>query len=346
MDIKRIIQSKDFKRFLILALICLLLFSIRSMFNIILLTLLFTVLMGSLHKVIMRQINRFFFIPPKIILSTLYILLISTLLVGIVKMIPVVNNQVVELYHLVISMDKVENELVRYFVSYLDSVEIQRYIKPGIDIVFNVSHLGLNVLLALILSLFYLLERSKVTQFTAQFKTSKLGWLFQEIDYFRHKFIHTFGKVIEVQLMIALINCIFTTLALWIMGFPYLLGLALIVFVLGLIPVAGVLISLIPLCTIAFSIGGLQYVITLLIVITILHAIEAYFLNPKLMSSKTHLPMFYTFIVLIFSEHFLGIWGLIIGIPLFVFLLDILEVKNLSEGVPSVESPLPSQSES
>jgi len=60
----------------------------------------------------------------------------------------------------------------------------------------------------------------------------------------------------------------------------------------------------------------------------VLHAIEAYFLNPKLMSAKTDLPIFYTFMVILFSEHFLGVWGLIIGIPLFMFLLDILGVTS------------------
>ena len=32
--------------------------------------------------------------------------------------------------------------------------------------------------------------------------------------------------------------------------------------------------------------------------------------------------------ILIFSEHFLGIWGLIIGIPIFIFLLDVLDINN------------------
>jgi len=63
----------------------------------------------------------------------------------------------------------------------------------------------------------------------------------------------------------------------------------------------------------------------------VLHAIEAYFLNPKLMSAKTDLPIFYTFMVILFSEHFLGVWGLIIGIPLFMFLLDILGVTSSEE---------------
>ncbi|NRG45235.1 AI-2E family transporter, partial [Bacillus sp. CRN 9] len=88
------------------------------------------------------------------------------------------------------------------------------------------------------------------------------------------------------------------------------------------------IISLFPLSLIAYTIGGIMLVVYLLIVIMIIHAIEAYILNPKLMSSKTNLPVFYTFIVLIFGEHFFGVWGLIVGIPVFVFLLDVLGVQG------------------
>ena len=101
------------------------------------------------------------------------------------------------------------------------------------------------------------------------------------------------------------------------------------VFILGLIPVAGVIISLIPLTIIAYSIGGVMTVIYVLIMVAVVHAIEAYILNPKLMSSKTNLPVFYTFIILIFGEHFFGVWGLILGIPIFVFLLDVLGVRTV-----------------
>ncbi|MNJ04967.1 hypothetical protein D3C73_1659820 [compost metagenome] len=44
------------------------------------------------------------------------------------------------------------------------------------------------------------------------------------------------------------------------------------------------------------------------------------------MSNKTHLPIFFTFLILLVSEHFLGIWGLIVGVPIFIFMLDIVEV--------------------
>ncbi|MEC1849616.1 AI-2E family transporter, partial [Bacillus amyloliquefaciens] len=77
----------------------------------------------------------------------------------------------------------------------------------------------------------------------------------------------------------------------------------------------------------------------IVLVIFVIHAIETYFLNPKLMSAKTELPIFFTFTVLIFSEHFFGIWGLIIGIPIFVFLLDILDVVNNEEMEKSEPEP-------
>src|SRR5690606_2236545 len=95
-----------------------------------------------------------------------------------------------------------------------------------------------------------------------------------------------------------------------------------------------VIISLIPLTIIAYTAGGFINVIYILIFICVIHAIEAYILNPKLMSSKSDLPVFYTFVVLIFSEHFFGVWGLIIGSRIFVFLLDVLDVTKKENTVP------------
>lgn len=213
---------------------------------------------------------------------------------------------------------------------------ISSYVKEGFNVVYtylaDISTFGLQIVMALILSMFFLFEKKRLTEFMAKFKTSKLRVFYEEISFFGSKFARTFGKVLEAQFIIALVNCILTFIALWIMHFPQLFGLSIMVFFLGLIPVAGVVISLIPLSIIAYSTGGGMYVLYIVLVIFAIHAIETYFLNPKLMSAKTELPIFFTFTVLIFSEHFFGIWGLIIGIPIFVFLLDILDVTNKEEG--------------
>ena len=95
----------------------------------------------------------------------------------------------------------------------------------------------------------------------------------------------------------------------------------------SMIPVAGVIISAIPMMLIGYTVGGVKYIIYIIIMLCVVHALEAYVLNPKLMSSRTELPIFYTFVVLYVSEHLFGMWGLI-GSPLLILLLGILGVKS------------------
>ena len=130
------------------------------------------------------------------------------------------------------------------------------------------------------------------------------------------------------QILISFINSILSAVTLSLLGFHQVIGLGFMIFILGLIPVAGVMISLIPLSIIAFKLGGVIMILYVLGMIVLLHALEAYFLNPKLMSMKTKLPVFFTFIILLLAEHFMGVWGLLFGIPLFLFLLDLLNVAQ------------------
>ncbi|WP_431090575.1 AI-2E family transporter [Paenibacillus sp. 8b26] len=321
------------RRVAVLAIIVLLLFMLRSMMNIMLLTLLLTILIGSIYNGVNKLVKRFVNVPSMVVLLLVYGLLILIMVWGVYRMVPLIIVQVKQVYLMIQQayMYPDRNQWNETIIEFMDTLNVQRLFEPGLNAVMKVSQLGTQLLVSIILSLFFLMEKSYITRFTATFVDSKLGWFFKEVGHFGRMFLDTFGKVLEAQLLISLINCILTTIALWIMGFPNLLGLALIIFVLGLVPVAGVFISLAPLGLIAFSVGGIQYVIYLVILIVVIHAIEAYFLNPKLMSSKTNLPIFFTFVVLIFSEHLIGIWGLIVGIPLFVFFLDLIGIKRKQE---------------
>ncbi|WP_072219277.1 AI-2E family transporter, partial [Listeria monocytogenes] len=275
--------------------------------------------------------------PRKLIVIVLYSLVAVFLYVVIVHFLPILINQISQLVDSLVKLynNPSDNTIVKWIVGFLKESNIQKYLQAGVDFIIaslsGIGSVGLSFFLALILSLFFSLEKERVTSFTGQFMTSKVGFIFKEAAFFGKKFVSTFGVVLEAQLMIALVNTFITTIALYLMDFPQLLSLSIMVFVLGLIPVAGVIISCIPLVLIAYSVGGFQDVVYILITVVIVHAIETYILNPKLMSSKTNLPVFYTFIILIFSETFFGVWGLIVGIPVFVFLLDILEVRNAED---------------
>ena len=186
----------------------------------------------------------------------------------------------------------------------------------------------IQVLISIVLSLFLLLEKDKIISFVSRFKEGYFSMFFINLELFGKKFINTFGKVIEVQFLIASTNAVISLLVLWLMDFPQLIGLGIMIFFLGLIPVAGVIISLVPLCVIAYNIGGITTVLAVLVMIAVIHALEAYILNPKFMSVKTNLPTFVTLAVLLVSEHFLGVWGLIICIPIFIFIVDMLEIPE------------------
>ncbi|SEG39079.1 AI-2E family transporter [Paenibacillus sp. UNC499MF] len=338
-------QSKGFRRILIFALLALILYAMQSMINLILLTFIFAFLMDRMQSFVSTRLNRYMRVDRRWIVAILYVVILALLGIGMYRYLPVVAVQVSQVVRQLYEFytQPQDNEVLSYIINlvkpYIEQTELSKYMNQGFGFVFkSVTDIGkvlLQVFIALLLSLFFLLEKPRIIRFTAKFKDSKIAAFYEEVAYFGSRFVHSFGKVLEAQFLIALVNGILSVIALWILGFPQLFGLGLMIFLLGLVPVAGVIISLIPLCTIAYSIGGIMMVVYVLILVAVLHALEAYMLNPKLMSAKTNLPVFYTFIVLIFSEHFMGVWGLIIGIPIFMFLLDVLDVTREKETVSS-----------
>jgi predicted PurR-regulated permease PerM len=322
------------RRLLILLAFSIVIYLLRGMANMFLLTFIFSYLGYTASS--------FFFKKAKIVNSRLlkaiiiliYLIIIALAIYILYKYIPVI---IIELQSIIDQAtlflnSTYDNDTLNYIISLSKDFKISTYIGDNVETLFksitNIGKWGFDIFIAIMLSLFFILEKTRIVKFTLGFKNSKVTLLFDELSFFGRKFLKSFGKVIQTQITISFINCVLSMLILAILQFPQIFGLGFMVFVLGLIPVAGVVISLIPLAIIAFSIGSFQMVVYILILVAILHALESYILNPKLMSQKTKLPVFYTFIVLIVSEHILGIWGLIIGIPIFIFILDVLEVKN------------------
>ena len=336
------VRSRGFIRFLTFLFILGIFYALRGMMNLVLFTFIFIFLMGGLERIISTGISKVFpfRIKPQIIIFLLYTIMISSLVMIVYKYIPIITMQITDLIKVLIDFYKnpPDNTAIDIIVSamqkFVSPTEIEENAGAIYGYAANIGKLSLQLFLALLLSLFFLLEKDKIKRFTRSFKQSKLGLIFTELEYLGNIFVNSFGKVIEVQFLIASVNAILSLIILYILGFPQLLGLGIMIFLLGLIPVAGVIISLIPLCTIAYNIGGGMHVFYVVVLIAAIHALESYVLNPKFMSAKTHLPTFFTFLVLVFGEHFLGIWGLILGIPIFIFVLNMLEVPETDTTEP------------
>ena len=264
-----------------------------------------------------------------------YALLIWGLYLGVTQYLPILVRQIVKMVNSVLQFYSSNDAtaLYRYVNHYISTAAIMNQVKHGLTLavstITSVGAVAVTFFLSLILSFFYTLELNQTESFSRLFLTSRFSWFFQDIAYFGKKFTNTFGVVLEAQFFIAICNTVITTICLAFMKMPQIFALSLVVFIFSLVPVAGVIISTIPLGLVAYSVGGIRDVIYIIVMVIVIHTIEAYVLNPKFMSSQTDLPIFYTFIVLLVGEHFWGNWGLIVGVPIFTFLLDILGIKSI-----------------
>ncbi|MDR1246596.1 MAG: AI-2E family transporter [Clostridiales Family XIII bacterium] len=321
-------------RIISIVVLSLMLITIWYMLTIVLLTF----IMGFVFYRLLRFINRHGGrvisekIPDGLILLILYLAFIALLTTISIRFAPILAAQITGIAELFRNFD-IENfsdSLDARIMDILSHLDLDVYIgEIGNRLLTWVTWFGgfsVNFLLSLLLSFLLLLEKSKLRKFGDTLKDSRISFLYMYFLNFGSNFVRSFAKVMDVQVMIAFINCVLSVAILSIMGFPQVLGLGIMIFTLGLIPVAGVVISLIPLSIVAFNVGGFTKVLAVFIMILVIHAIEAYILNPKLMSSKTALPVSLVFIILLVAEHYLNVWGLLIGVPLFIFLLNVFEV--------------------
>ncbi|MBS5788159.1 MAG: AI-2E family transporter [Clostridioides difficile] len=333
MNFLKELTSEKNRSIFVFLFICLSLFLINGMISVVLLTFVLTYITNKL----VVTINNITKISKKSITIFIYLMIIVFLYMMFKYYIPILINQsmlMVDSLFQFYQDIKLESSLIGDIISKISFDEFKDQMSNGIKIlvasVSNITSFGMTISISFLLSFFFNIEEEWVKSFSKMFLNSKFGWFFKDLLYIGNKFIKTFGVVLEAQFLIALINTVLTVACLSIIKFPNLLSLAFVIFILGLIPVAGVIISFVPLTLIGYSTGGLKTVVYVFIIICIIHMIESYILNPKLMSKKTDLPIFYTFIILIFSEHFWGVWGLILGIPTFVFLLDLIDVKSIN----------------
>lgn len=339
---QRFINNVALRRWTVLAFIVLGLWLMRSMISIILLTFVFTFLVTRL----VQFVRRFVKIPPAIIVIIIYLIVLFGLYSGFTNYLPRLVDETVKMANTVYSFyrnpDHDTNNVVTFINQYAKRFDFMNQLKNWATLILNyvgyIGEMALTLFFSLILSFFFTVESNRVRTFSHLFLNSTYGWFFQDVSYLFKKFVNTFGVVIEAQFFIAICNTVITTITLAFMKMPQLPTLALMVFILSLIPVAGVIVSLVPLTLIGYSVGGLDYVIYILIMIAVVHILEAYVLNPQFYASRTELPIFYTFVILLVGERLFGVWGLIFGVPLFTFFLDLLGVKSIGHDRPSIKS--------
>ena len=322
----------NIKIFSFILIMCIVYF-LRKVIDIFLLTFLFTYLIYNIQQFIINGLEPFIKMNQLFITILVYSVIFILLGYFIYKFVPIIISQSISIVNefndarFTINL----NELEDYLFPLMGKFDIEGYVKREANSIFqfiaNIGKWGINILLSVILSLFFMLEKSKVESFLEKFESSRISTISKHWKMFGINFLNSFGKVVQVQILIAGTNTVLSIAALSVLGFPQLMALAFMIFMFSLIPVAGTIVSLVPLSIIAYNIGGIVKVMYVLAVISLLYLLESYVLNPQFMSVKTHIPVFIVFVVLIISDHIMGVWGILVGIPLFMFILDLLDVN-------------------
>ncbi|HRI36146.1 MAG TPA: AI-2E family transporter [bacterium] len=242
-------------------------------------------------------------------------------------------------------MDQIRTELVRIesyshvdlgireaINDFFDRENIQSFVKTGIEKLQNIGIFLVQIFIGLVLSYVFVMERTKIAEYLSSIRSSHFAFLYSEYSIIFSKIERAFGLVFKAQAIIALVNAVLTATGLLIIGallgpggepFPYIITLSTIVFIMGFIPVLGTIISSIPILIIGYTYGGPGVVVGILAMVAVVHAVEAYYLNPKIVSSYMEFPVFVTFVILLVSESLFGLVGLLIGVPLFSILIDL-----------------------
>lgn len=121
----------------------------------------------------------------------------------------------------------------------------------------------------------------------------------------------SFARVMSAQIGISAINTVLTALFLVFTGYPFSELLLCLVFLCGLIPIVGNLISNIVIVGVGFTISPRTGILALVFLIAI-HKLE-YFLNSKIIGKRIDSPMWLTLIGLLIGERLMGISGMILA---------------------------------
>jgi predicted PurR-regulated permease PerM len=331
---KRVFTEDLIKKIFAVFLLVLLFYSIESMITLVLLTFVFSFLFYKAVNFAYKGISKVLPIKRKATIILIYIIMFIGIVYLFYNYIPVVVRQ---LYYIrrqlmYFNLSNYRGMFDNRIMSLVKQTNINGYLSQSGGIILKwvvkIEHLSIDIFIAFALSLLFILEQDKIMSFGKKIENSKVSYVYNYYKYIGKKFLSSFGKIMEIQAVLSIVNAVLASIAFSFGGFDDVLGIGVMMFILGLIPTAGLLIALIPLLIIAFTIGGIKQIVFVLIVLGILHVLENYILKPKMMSMSVHLPVFFVFVILIFSEHFMGAWGLIIGIPLFVFMLDILDISK------------------
>jgi predicted PurR-regulated permease PerM len=193
-----------------------------------------------------------------------------------------------------------------------------------------------TTLLALLFSFLILIDLNRIKSGISRLRTSRVGDFYEEAAPPIARFGIVLGRAVEAQAAIAVVNTVLTLIGLLLLDIPLVAMLSIIVFVCSFVPVLGVFISTTPIVLVALNTGGPGLSLAAIALVILIHAIEAYVLNPLIYGRHLKLNPVLTLIILYVGYHAFGLWGMLLGVPVArYFIHDVIGVPGRTRAPPA-----------
>ena len=292
---------------------------------------------------------------------TVYIIVLIILIIAINYLLPIVSSSIIDLvsniqvYYnsLITNIDNLpddsilKNEIVLDVIESIKNIDLKQFVNMDklaeyAKGVINVAGKIFDFFVAIIVSVYLLLERKQILEFI-----KKLGKaIFKERTYnnFGKYFDRTnniFFNFLAGQLLDGIVIAIITSIAMSIMGVKYAVLLGVMIGVFNLIPYFGAIIAVILAALITLLTGGFWQALVMVIVVTILQQIDANIINPKILGNSLKIsPLLVIFAVSLGGAYF-GFWGMFLSVPVIAVLklliTDFIEYKDKEKSIERID---------
>lgn len=236
-----------------------------------------------------------------------------------------------------------KNEIVLDIIDSIKNIDLKQYFNMSklaeyAKGVINVAGGILDFFVAIIVSIYLLLQRKEILEFLR-----KLGKAI-----FKEKTYNNFGKYFDRtnniffnflagQLLDGIIVGAITSIAMSILGVKYAILLGFMIGIFNLIPYFGAIIAVIIAALITLLTGGLWQALLMVVIVTILQQIDANIINPKILGNSLKIsPLLVIFAVSVGGAYF-GFWGMFLSVPIIAVLklliTDFIEYKNKTKQI-------------
>jgi predicted PurR-regulated permease PerM len=212
----------------------------------------------------------------------------------------------------------------------LQSLRVRQYAPAVVNMLYRATA---TTLLALLFSYLILIDLNRIKAGISRLRNSRVGDFYAEAAPPIARFGMLLGRAIEAQAVIAVVNTVLTLIGLLLLDIPLVAMLSVIVFVCSFVPVLGVLISTTPIVLVALNAGGPGLSLAAIALVIVIHAVEAYVLNPIIYGRHMKLNPVLTLIILYVGYHAFGLWGMLLGVPVArYFIHDVIGVPARERG--------------